>query len=82
MSERTVDLVTSGLPLLFIAWIVCGIVFHILHPILVVIWGILMFALLFGLVIHQWGKGYMRRNNASYSDYWWSMGGRGKGEDS
>jgi hypothetical protein len=82
MSDRAADLVTVGLVFLLAAWIVCGILFNIFNPFLVVVWGILMFALLFGLTEREWGKEYMRRNNADYSDYWWSMGGRGEGESS
>ena len=82
MSDRIADLASVGLTFLLVAWIVCGILFDIFSPFLVVVWGILMFALLFGLALHQWGKEYMRRNDADYSDYWWSMGGRGEGESS
>ena len=61
MSDKTFEWSLSGLTILVIAWIVVGILLHLLPTAAVVIIGIVVEIGLGGYLLHRWGKSYMER---------------------
>ncbi|PIU57806.1 MAG: hypothetical protein COS88_00010 [Chloroflexi bacterium CG07_land_8_20_14_0_80_51_10] len=61
MSDKMFEWSLTGLTALVIAWIVVGIVLHILPVAAVVIIGLIVEIGLGGYLLHIWGKSYMER---------------------
>ena len=61
MSDKTFEWSFSAVTILAIAWIVAGIVMHSMHPVWVVIVGIVLWLAIGGTLLRIWGKHYMER---------------------
>jgi len=62
LSDKTFQWTLTGLTILVIAWIVVGIVLHILPAVVVIIIGLFFELLPGGYLLHRWGRSYTERS--------------------
>jgi len=62
MSDKAFERSLTGLTIAVIAWIVLGIVFHVLATAAVVIIGVVVELGAGGYLLHRWGRSYMERS--------------------